>query len=140
MNEKASQDEANAPYVLAMVVCDAVWRDHGNGKCYVLGTFSTIGSTTFPAIHPILSVYLALTDGRGRTDVLLRLVDAAEEAEPLFESPPSAIDWSDPRMVAELVFQVNGVMFPGPGEYRLQVFSGTEPLMERRIVVVRHGA
>jgi len=36
-------------------------------------------------------------------------------------------------------FAVRNIVFPEPGEYRLQLLSGLTPLMERRIVVLKIG-
>lgn len=125
----------NAPYALAMVVCDFVWRDPATGKFTILGTFSTLAALIFPCVQPLMSVFVAITDGRGKTPVKLRLVDADESVPPLFEGM-FEVEWSDPRMIMEIAFGVQGVAFPSAGEYRFQLFSGSEPLMERRIVVL----
>jgi hypothetical protein len=123
------------PYALAMVVCDFVWRDPATGKCTILGTFSSIGAPAFPCSHPLMAVFVTVTDGRGKTPVKLRLIDADEENEPLFEGEVE-VEWTDPRMIVEMIFVVQGIAFPAPGEYRFQLFSNSVPLMERRIVVL----
>src|SRR6476620_11430153 len=74
-----------APYPLAMVVCDGFWRDPYTGKHTLIGTFSAIGGTSFPVVHPIVTVYVALTDGRGKTLLKLQLVDLDEEHDALVE-------------------------------------------------------
>ncbi len=82
-----------------------------------------------------MSVFVTVTDGRGKTPIKLRLVDADEDNDPLFEGEME-LEWDDPRMMAEMIFVIQGVAFPSPGEYRFQLSSGGEPLMERRIVVL----
>jgi len=128
------QVRLQAPYALAMVVCDAIWQDPGSRKKFILGTFSVIGATYFPCVHPLISVYVALTDGRGKTPIKLQLFGADEEDEVLFEGELE-IEWQDPRMVAELTFAMAGITFPQPGEYRFSLFAGNEPILERRILV-----
>ena len=125
---------AQAPYPLAMVVCDAIWRDPGTGKSFILGCFESISATEFPCTHPLIAVYVALTDGRGSTPIKLRLVDVEAEEEPLVEMELD-VEFQDPRMVAELTLHMKDVAFPKPGEYRFQLSSGTAPLLERRIIV-----
>lgn len=121
------------PYVLAMLVCDAIWRDPGTGKHTLLGTFATTAATDFPAVHPVMAFFIALTDGHGHVPLQLRLVSVDEE-DKLFEKDLS-VDFPDPRLVAECAVHAQNVTFKHPGEYRLQLFSGSEPLMERRFVV-----
>lgn len=122
------------PYPLAMVVCDGFWRDPYTGKHTLIGTFSAIGGSTFPLVHTVLSVYISLTDGRGKTPLRLQLVDVNEEQEPIFELTQE-VDFVDARMICEICFQAVGVTFPRPGEYRLKLFADQEFIIERWIVV-----
>lgn len=123
------------PYALAMVVCDYVWRDPYSGKNTIIGTFSSIGGPTFPWQHPIISVYVSLTDGRGDVPVRIELVDCDELRDPVL-GQTLTVTFPDPRAIAEVVFLVQNVIFPEPGEYRLKLFAHEEFLMERRLFVL----
>ncbi len=123
-----------APCPLAMVVCDAIWCDPGTGKQVLLGLFSAIHARTFPAVHPVMAIHVALTDARGTIPIRLVLVDANEEREPLFDETQD-VEFPDPRAVIELDFHLGNLRFDEPGEYRFQLYGGSTPLMERRIVV-----
>lgn len=127
-----------APVVLATVICDAIYQDPGTRKCTLLGTFSTIRARQFPVRHPQLSVHVALTDGHGRTRIRLMIVPAEGGGQTLF-SGEGVIEFTDPRMVAELNFAIANLTFPAPGEYRLQVYGNDELLMERRLDVLQIG-
>lgn len=122
------------PISLAMVICDAVWRDPGTGKWTILGTFSQIYAKTFPAVHSQIGIYIELTDGRGTMPFSLRIVDADEIREPVatlegnFESP-------DPRAVVQLGANLADLEFPQAGEYRVMLEVNGEFLVERRVVV-----
>jgi hypothetical protein len=120
------------------IVCDFVWRDPSTGKSTIIGCFSSIGAPAFPATHPLLCVYAAITDGHGTVPIVLQLVDVDEKNPPLFEFKAD-LPFPDPRAVAEFNFVAANVVFPTPGEYRLQLFSGSHYLMERRIVLVDTG-
>jgi hypothetical protein len=86
-------------------------------------------------IHtPLISVYVALTDGRGKTPVKLQLLGADEEDGVLFEGEME-IEWQDPRMVVELTFAMANITFPRPGEYRFCLFGANEFILERRILI-----
>lgn len=123
-----------APVVLAMLLCDAIHQDPATRKCTLLGTFSTINVRQFPATHRQLAVHVAMTDGRGKTRVRLRLVRSDEVETEVF-SREGTIDFADPRVVAELNFTINNIGFESPGEYRLQVYGNDELLKERRLYV-----
>lgn len=126
------------PYALALVVCDAIWRDPGTGKRTILGCFSVIGAKSFPTKHPIISVYAAVTDAHGVVPITLRLVDVDESEPPLAELKGEQ-EVEDPRAVLEIDFALVNVVFPKPGEYRFQLKSLETLLLERRIVVMRIG-
>ena len=46
------------------------------------------------------------------------------------------LDFEDPRAVAEAALVFQKVEFPEAGEYRVQLYAGDEPLLERRILLV----
>ncbi len=122
------------PVALAMVICDAVWRDPATGKYFILGCFSAIGATAFPTVHPALAVYVAVTEGYGTVAFALKLVDASTPPLVLHESRVE-VDFTDPRAIAEIAVQVQNLSFAAPGDYRLQLHAGDAFLTERRIAV-----
>ncbi len=126
--------EQQPPLVLAMVLADTVVQDLPTGKNTIQGTYRSLDAAEFPYVHPSIVVYLALTEGYGETEVRLRLIDAAESRPPLFELE-SAVKFADPLVEVEVVFAQGKVVFPEPGEYRLQLFGAGEPLLERRLKV-----
>jgi hypothetical protein len=127
------------PEVLAMVLADNVHRDNGNGKFTILGTYKIIGGISFPLAHPAIIVYVELTDGRGKTPLQLRLVDANELRDPVFVQD-GEIDFLNPLQIYEIVFfQMGPILFTEPGEYRLQLFIDGEFLKERRVFAVEVG-
>lgn len=127
---------SNPPYTLAMILCDAAWIDPSTGKKTLLGLFSALMAREFPVTIPTMCIYLAITDGHGKTPIKLRLIDAEEEVAPLGEVA-GEIDFQDPRTVYEIVLQLSGVVFPREGEYRFQAFAGNEFLIERRVMLAR---
>ena len=126
----------NPPLTLALIVADAMLRDLGTGKIAIHGIYSAIGAREFPWMHPRLMVYGALTDGRpGKMSLLLRVIDAAEERDAVAEAR-GEVEFPDPFAVVEFVLVLGGLVFPEPGEYRLQLFADGTPLIERRLQVV----
>jgi hypothetical protein len=125
------------PYPLAMVICDAIWRDSGTGKRTILGVFSGLVAKSFPAQHPIMAVYIAATDGHGKVRLALQIVSSGEgdaEEETVFRAEGD-VEFVEPRAVVEIDFNIQGLVFPQPGEYRFQLFADDQFLMERRLMV-----
>jgi hypothetical protein len=125
-----------APYPLAVVICDLVWKDPGTGKATLLGCFSALMGPKFPLSVLSLGLYVALTDGRGKIPIRIRIVDVDESHPPVLETDLE-FEFADPRMIAEVCMNMQGLIFPKPGEYRCQVFAGSEFLIERRLVAVQ---
>jgi hypothetical protein len=123
------------PTVLAWLVADHAYRDQVSKRCYILGTYSALGSLAYPFTHPGLHAYAALTELRGLTPLRVRLVDADEEGGPLWVYD-TAVNSPDPLAVADLVFVSPPVTFPAPGQYLLQLYGAGQLLCERRIMAV----
>jgi hypothetical protein len=124
--------EPPPPQVLALLVADHVHRDDISGKLFILGTRSGINAAAFPFHHPGLAVYAALTEGRGETEIQVRLIDVDEEREPVF-AIDTRVAFSDPIVEMEVAFLVEDLIFPEPGDYRAQLLAGGQVLAERRI-------
>jgi len=122
------------PYPLAMVVCDAIWRDPATGKRFLLGCFSVLHATQFPIMHHSMGIHVALTNGHGRMGIRIRLIDDEESREPLWLAE-GEVEFPDPRGTVEIDFVLPPIQFPAAGVYRFQFFTGGQFLMERRIIV-----
>lgn len=133
--EQQQRNTLPPPYPLAMVVCDNIHRDPGTGKSFLLGCFSVICASEFPAIHPCLALYVSVTNGRGTVPFRVQLVDVNEERDPIWVEE-NEFELPDPRVVLEMCFCLNNLTFTEPGEYRFQLFACKKFLMERRILVI----
>ena len=124
------------PDVLALIVCDQIITDRLTGKQSLIGMFSKIHAQRYPASHPQLSVFVALTDGHGKTELVIRLVDSNEARSPIVEGK-GMVDFKSPRAIANLALQFHGLTFPEPGEYRVQLWSQGNLLREARLEMIR---
>jgi hypothetical protein len=125
-----------APDVLALIVCDQIITDRMTGKQSLIGMYSRVHTPDFPASHPHLSVFVALTEGYGETELRIRIVDSNDARPPIVEGR-GKVRFKDPRAIAHLALQFHGLVFPEPGEYRVQLYSGNELLREARLELVR---
>lgn len=127
--------ELQPPEVLALLIADHVHRDDETGKFFVLGTRASIGAADFPFHCPSLAVYAAISDGRAETPVKLRLIDADEEREPVLEFE-TTVNFLDPTEDVQVVFRLSDLIFPEPGDYRVQLYGAGQFLRERRFLVI----
>lgn len=127
-----------APYPLAIIICDNFHIDPATGKKTILGTFTAFKSAVFPFKITQVVIYLALTDGRGAAPFELRLVkvDNDGDDEPVLFKAEGTLQFDDPLAVSELAIGLVNVELPGPGEYRFQFYACGEFVIERRLVVI----
>jgi hypothetical protein len=122
------------PYAQCLVVCDLVIREANTGKHSLIGIFSHIGAQRFPAVHPRLSVYLALSDGVGEVPIRLAIVDARDSNRRLVQAE-TVVRLQDARTVAEAAIEFPNIVFPEAADYRVQLYADDTLLMERRLMV-----
>ena len=123
------------PDVLSLIVCDQIITDRITGKQSLIGMFSRVHARLFPASHPQLSVFVVLTDGHGKTELVIRIVDSNEARPPIVEGK-GVVDFKNPRAIAHLALQFHGLVFPQPGDYRVQLWCYGELLREARLELV----
>ncbi len=121
------------PVLLPIIICDQVILDARTNKTSIISAFETISAPKYPARHGRLAVFCQLTNGRGKAKITLRLVDVQQEDKIMFEAAVEQ-EFVDIRQIANLTFDIGGIVFPHTGEYRFQIYAGTEFLGERRIV------
>lgn len=121
------------PKALSFLVCDYIHRDASTGKATLIGCFANLYSPKFPITVPVMAVYAVVTNGHGKVPIRVKIVDSEEELEPINDST-FEVEFSDPRMTAEVVGFLTDVTFPKPGEYRLQLYAWEDCLVERKIV------
>ena len=125
---------AQKPLVLSMMLCDQFYRDSASGKLSLLGCFTSISGPTFPSRHPDCGVYLLITDYVGPITLTVRVVDRDETRLPIALAEGSGTS-ADPRNILDFPMRLPSMMFPSPGEYRVQAFCNGEFLIERRLHV-----
>jgi hypothetical protein len=127
--------EQQPPEVLALVIADHVHRDDIAAKFFILGTRASIGAATFPFTCPSLAVYASMIDGRGETPLRLRMIDVDETREPVLDFE-TTVNFLDPTEEVEIAFRLVDLVFPEPGDYRLQLEGAGQFLRERRFLII----
>jgi hypothetical protein len=130
LDEKLGQPP---PLVQSMLLADWIHRDAVTGKYFILGTYNRMASPIFPTPQSALHIYLTIIEAHGVTVLRLRVVDVDDVYGPIHESA-HPVDLPDPNRVYEFTCNV-GVVFPAPGDYRIQLFAGADMLRELRLTV-----
>jgi len=118
------------------MLCDQVIDDRNSGKKTLVGIFNHIYANNFPARHPMLAAYVALTNGQGdvRVGIVLRREDASPDEKPLFTAG-TIVKFANPNVVVELIFNVLGLTFATPGQYVVEVRADEEYIFENKFEV-----
>jgi hypothetical protein len=127
--------ELPPPTVVSLMVCDQIITDRLTGKQSIIGIFSRVHALKYPVIHPLLSVFVGLTNGHGRVELTTRIVDSNEARPPVVEGR-GGVQFRNPRDIAYLALQFHGLRFPAAGEYRVQLWAGSTLLREARLDLV----
>ena len=122
------------PYVLSINICDGIIRDEGTKKVSLIGLFNTIRANNFPCIHPLLHVYVSLTNGHGKHKVDIRFV-SLEDDKPVV-SMEGELDFKSPLQVVELNLCWQQLSFDKPGEYEVEVLCDSARVGARKFRVI----
>lgn len=131
--------EPPGPVVLAINLCDMVIRDELTHKVSLIGLFGTIRAASFPCVHPLMLIYVALTGGHGKQDMEVRIVRTEDDRPIMAMAGP--VEFVSPLQVNELIFEWRNVSFEKQGEYAVEVCCGKNsvPVGSRKFNVTQLG-
>ena len=122
-----------APVVLSINVCDTIIRDEQSKKVSLVGLFSAIHASTFPAVHPSMCVYIALTNGHGKCKLDVRFNRASDNQ--IIAGMEGEIEFADPLQVVELNLEWHGLKFEKAGEHHVEVLCDNHLIGSRKFLV-----
>lgn len=120
---------------LGMMTCDTVIQDVKTKKKSLIGLFSQINAVKSPIQHPKISVFITLTEGNGHYPCELQCI--RDDDNTLIMKMQGAIEFHDQQQVLELVFDLNGPVFPDFGHYRFEFLAEGDPVISRKFSVVQ---
>ena len=141
-NRQANSERGNnmskmpPPILLSSIICDRVIIDKITGMPTLVNIIQNIRAVNFPTRTSSLIYFCELTNGRGKTEATLRLVESKHKENILFEQK-SNIEFKDVKQVLTMTLNLQGIIFPAEGEYRFQLLVGETILGERRIQCVK---
>lgn len=126
------------PDVQALVLANHVHQDITIGRYYILGTYNQIRCSHFPTPRVPLCLYIAITNAHGYTALRVRVVEVDELLQevpgPICDTT-NPIDLPDPTRIYEFGLNL-AVVFPKPGDYRVQLLAGNEVLREAKLRIL----
>lgn len=126
------------PVLNAILVCDMAIREEGTGKVSLIGIFENINATSFPTLHPELSVYAKLTDADGEYVLRLELIQL--EKARIIASGETTITPSDRMGAVELNFNLHNLVFPEAGLYEFRLSANGKHVGAKTLRMVRSGS
>lgn len=120
------------PILLSAITCNRVIFDKVSGMPSIIDIVQTIDAQRYPARHPQIVFFCEMTNGHGTADVKISLVNTQDEEKVIFERE-GKVNFQNVKQIVTLAMNLQGIVFPGPGEYRFQLYSGGNLLGERRI-------
>lgn len=132
--DMVEQQSPVAPIVLTLLLCEKVIVDARTQQYSLIGLVSNVNASRFPVRSPSLCIYTEVTGGHGVTPLTVRIVDVDEEREPVVKLDLE-VNLEDPLAVTQVVFGMPRLVFPSPGDYRLQALSGGTRLLEKRLIL-----
>lgn len=121
------------PVLLSAIVCDRVIFDRITGMPSLVNILQTLNAQRFPVRSDQLVFFCELTNGHGKTQTKVRLVDVSKDEQAVFEKS-GTVEFKDVKHVLSLAVALQGIVFEHPGEYRFQLFAGEQLLGERKIL------
>ena len=124
---------AAVPTLVSLLLCDQVIDDKLSNKKSAIGIFNTILVAKVPTVIHQMAILASLTEIARRVEVELRLVRDNDDA--VLFSGKGAVDAPDPLAVVDLLFAMQGLQIPEPGQYAFELLGGGELLGRRRFQV-----
>ena len=122
------------PTVLSINICDTVVRDEETKKVSLYGLFSVIQAVSFPAVHKVMHVYVALTNGHGKYEIGIQFVNL-KDSKALIEMKGD-VTFVSPLQVAELNLKWEGIRFKEQGDYEVEILCNGERIGGRKFKVL----
>lgn len=125
---------AAAPSLVSLLLCDQVIDDRLSNKKSAIGIFNTIVVARVPTSINQVAILASLTEIAGRAELEVRLVRDSDD-EVVF-SGRGMVEAPNPLAVVDLLFAMQGVRIPEPGQYAFELLSGAALLGRRRFQVI----
>jgi hypothetical protein len=117
------------PIILGLAICDYVIIEEGTKKFSLVGNFSRITATSFPANVQPFSVFALLTDGLGGGTI--RLIVVRLETDEEVHNLTGPIHFTDKLSEVKVHLRVRNLVVPAPGRYQFTLAINGDFIAQR---------
>ncbi|MBK8913510.1 MAG: hypothetical protein IPM64_02725 [Phycisphaerales bacterium] len=121
------------PTLVSLLICDQVIDDKLSNKKSAIGMFNAVLVPQTPTTIQQMAVLASVTELTARVEMEIRLVRDADNS--IIFSGRGFVEAPNPLAVVDLLFGLQGIQLPAPGQYAFEILIGGEPLGRRRFQV-----
>jgi hypothetical protein len=122
---------AAPPIAVGLTLCDHVIIEERTRKVSLIGTFTGLRVSDFPAVAPPFSVFALLTDWAGDATIELSVLELDTEAEVLILR--NRVHFPDKLAEVRYHARLRQCTFPGAGTYQFTLLADGEWVAQRRL-------
>jgi hypothetical protein len=130
----ANTKQPPTPYCQALMVCNEFSLDHLK-RASVIGIFDSVSAPVYPARQARMIFFSQLADSLGKKKVTLRLVGWVSK-KTIWEETVD-VEFDNQRQTLGVVYEAKDIVFPAPGDYRVEIEVDGQVLMDRRITATQ---
>lgn len=123
-----------SPTLVSLLICDQVIDDKLSNKKSAIGIFNTILVPKMPTSIHQMAILASLTEIVGQVELEIRLVRDADYS--IVFSGRGKVEAPNPLAVVDLLFAMQGIRIPEPGQYGFELLSDGELLGRRRFQII----
>jgi hypothetical protein len=129
----SEHEPSAAPTLVSLLLCDQVIDDKLSNKKSAIGIFNTILVPKLPTVIQQMAILASVTEIIGRVELEIRLVRDTDNV--VLFSGRGAVEAPDPLAVVDLLFAMQGIRIPEPGQYAFELLGRGTLLGRRRFQV-----
>jgi hypothetical protein len=129
----SEHEPSAAPTLVSLLLCDQVIDDKLSNKKSAIGIFNTILVPKLPTVIQQMAILASVTEIIGRVELEIRLVRDNDNV--VLFSGRGAVEAPDPLAVVDLLFAMQGIRIPEPGQYAFELLGRGALLGRRRFQV-----
>ena len=122
------------PIAVAMIICDQIITEKGTEKKSLVGCFNNVASISFPTRPINCSVFVALTNGRGKFKAELKCINEEADRSQVF-GMAGPLEFDDPMQTVEMGFKLTNLSFPKPGRHVIEFWCDSVMVTQREFSV-----
>ena len=111
------------PTIKAFLTADSLIQDRA-GKWSVIGIFDQVFAAGFPCVHPVVAIYVKMTDARGHYKVRIEFRDSTDRVLAKFEGVE--FQATDATRGVEFGLTAPYLRLEKPGRYEFQLYLNDE--------------